>query len=89
MLREQQRAERRLRTRDAATRALVSASSLAEAAPELLRGICEVMGWQLGALWKVEARWNLLRCIATWRAGPAGESEFETTTGGTASVVRN
>jgi len=79
-LAEQQRTEQRLHTRDAATRALVSSSSLADAAPRLLQGICEAMGWPMGALWKVEPRWNLLRCVETWRNAAVDVAEFETNT---------
>jgi len=77
---EHRRAEQRLRARDAATRALVSSSSLAEGAPILLRGVCEAMGWQLGALWVVDAPANVLRCVATWHASDARVSEFEAAT---------
>src|SRR5258705_6476486 len=76
-LAEQQRVEQRVHARDAATTALVTSSSLTEAAPRLLQGIGEALGWQQGALWKVESRWNVLRCIATWRQPSSAPSEFE------------
>src|SRR6185436_2605297 len=79
-LAEQQRAERRVQTRDAATRALASSSSLADAAPKLLQAICEAMRWQMGALWWVDPRWNLLRCLSTWHPPSVDVSEFETIT---------
>src|ERR1051325_1614446 len=79
-LAEQQRAERRVQTRDAATRALATSSSLVDAGPKLLRAICEAMRWQMGALWSVDPRWNLLRCLATWHGPSVNVSEFETTT---------
>src|SRR6266568_5089339 len=79
-LAEQQRSERRVRTRDAATRALVSSPSLADAAPRLLQAICEAMRWQMGALWRVDPRWNLLRCISTWHAPSVDVGEFEAVT---------
>src|SRR5207249_283644 len=79
-LAEQQRAERRVHTRDSATRALVSSASLADAAPRLLEAICEAMRWQMGALWRVDPRWNLLRCISTWHSPSADLTEFEATT---------
>src|SRR5215218_4460812 len=66
-LAEQQRIERRVRARDGATRALVSSSSLDEAAPKLLHAVCEAMGWAFSAFWRVEPRWQVLRCISTWR----------------------
>src|SRR5205085_10273766 len=76
-LAEQQRAEQRLQARDAATTVLVTSSSLVEAAQPLLQGIGEALGWQQGALWRVEPRWNVLRCIATWRQDSSTPSEFE------------
>jgi len=74
------RAEQWLRARDTATGILVRASSFAEAAPQLLQGIGEALGWQQGALWKVEPRWNVIRCIATWRESVETPSEFEEVT---------
>jgi PAS domain S-box-containing protein len=71
------RAEQWLRARDAATSILVRASSLVEAAPRLLEGIGDALGWQQGAFWKVEPRWNVVRCIATWRESSEAQSEFE------------
>jgi len=74
------RAERWLRARDAATSVLVTASSFTEAAPRLLHSIGEALGWQHGALWKVERRWSVLRCIATWKQSAAVLSEFDEVT---------
>src|SRR5690242_12500018 len=73
----QKRTEQWLRARDAATGILVSASSFNDAAPQLLEGIGHALGWDHGYLWKVEPRWSVLRCIATWRESPEGRSEFE------------
>ena len=67
----------RLRTLDAATRALSESPSLAEAAPQLLRAVCDNLDWRVGALWTVDARWNLLRCVQTWHAPGADVSQFE------------
>ncbi|MDQ6700607.1 MAG: response regulator [Acidobacteriota bacterium] len=70
-------AERRLRTLDAATRVLSESPSLAEAAPQLLEAVCDNLDWQTGALWMVEPRWNLLRCVQTWHAPGVDVAEFE------------
>jgi PAS domain S-box-containing protein len=77
---EQLRAEQRLQARDAATSVLVAASSMTDAAPRLLQSIGQALGWRQGAMWKVEPRWNVLRCIATWRHGADAPSEFEDVT---------
>jgi PAS domain S-box-containing protein len=79
---EHQLAERRLRARDAATRILVSSSSLGEAAPLLLEGLCGAMEWQFGALWTVDQAADVLRCVATWRSPLGLLSEFELATKG-------
>jgi PAS domain S-box-containing protein len=71
------RAEQWLRARDTATSILVTASSFVEAAPRLLEGIGDALAWQQGAFWKVEPRWNVIRCIATWRKASDTPSEFE------------
>jgi len=76
---QQKRTEQRLRARDMATRALVSSSSLGEVAPKLVEGVCQAMRWPVGALWKVEPRWNLMRCVGTWHE-PSVASEFEAVT---------
>jgi two-component system sensor histidine kinase/response regulator len=74
------RTEQRLQARDAATSVLLASSSFAEAAPRLLQGIGEALGWQQGALWKVEERWNVLRCVATWREPSVAPNQFEEVT---------
>src|SRR5688572_18624131 len=79
-LAEQQRVERRVRARDGATRALVSSSSLDEAAPRLLHAVCEAMGWAFAAFWRVESRWQVLRCLSTWRDPGSKVDEFENAT---------
>jgi len=65
-----------LAAQSAVARVLVDAPTLAEATPRLLAAIGPSLGWELGALWAVDARDGLLRCQATWRARP-GEDVFE------------
>jgi len=79
---ESKRAAQRLSVRDAVTRALAGSRSLAEAAPGILRAVCETLGWQMGALWIVEPHVNLLRCVETWHAPSVSVTGFETTTRG-------
>jgi PAS domain S-box-containing protein len=71
------RGEQWLRARDAATSVLVRASSFVEAAPRLLQVIGDALDWQQGAFWKVEPRWNVVRCIATWQESSQVPGEFE------------
>jgi signal transduction histidine kinase len=65
---ERKQAEERLAAQYAVTRVLAEAASLGEATPELLRAVCETLGWQLGEIWEVDRRANGLRCVGTWHA---------------------
>jgi len=57
----------------AVTKVLANAVSLETAAPDLVRALCEVVGWSFGAVWRVDRRdVNVLRCVGTWtREGEA------------------
>ena len=77
---EARRSERRLSARDAVTSALAESSSLADAAPHILRAICETLEWHMGALWVVEQ--GVLRSIEVWHMPHAGIPRFEVTTHG-------
>jgi PAS domain S-box-containing protein len=54
----------RLALHYAAVRALASSASLRQAAPKILREICNGIGWDFGALWMVEQ--NKLRAATIW-----------------------
>ena len=45
---------------------LAESASLAEASPEILRIVCETVGWDVGALWVVEEMAGVLRCADLW-----------------------
>jgi PAS domain S-box-containing protein len=69
------RAEARRNTQFAVTRALDECNDLDRAGPLILRYICEGLGWDVGALWLVDAAGNVLRCHSSWHHPdlPAGE----------------
>lgn len=46
--------------------ALEESVTLSEAVPKILRAMCELQGWTLGALWLVDTQNNTLRCNALW-----------------------
>jgi PAS domain S-box-containing protein len=69
-LSERLRAERLLGTFSGVTLVLAGAESLAEATPEILGTICERLGWDVGAIWKVDAEAGVLRSVDVWH-GPA------------------
>jgi PAS domain S-box-containing protein len=77
---ESRRAGQRLAVRDAVTSALAESSSLEEAAPRIVRTVCEALGWQFGALWTVEPHVDLLRCVEVWHAPSGKLPEFEAAT---------
>jgi PAS domain S-box-containing protein len=56
--------------------ALAESTTLSEAAPLILRSICESAGWEVGALWEVDENAQLLRCVETSRLS-GGAPEFE------------
>src|SRR6185295_14847361 len=64
---ERERAERRLATQFAVTRALAESASLAEAAPGIIQAICETVGGAFGALWEIDRQAKVLRCANVWR----------------------
>jgi phosphoserine phosphatase RsbU/P len=70
------RAENRLRAQYEIARALGEAHSIEEASPNLLRTVCEALGWEVGALWGLDIERSVLRCLATWRAPDSNAAEF-------------
>ena len=69
--------QRRLTAADATARALVEASSLAEATPKILQAICESLGWEHGALWTVDRDQDVLRCSDIWTMPGRNFAEFD------------
>jgi phosphoserine phosphatase RsbU/P len=74
------RAENRLLAQYEIARTLEAAHSLTEASRELLRIVCEVLGWSVGALWGLDIERSVLRCLATWRAPDSDATAFEALT---------
>jgi PAS domain S-box-containing protein len=69
--------QRRLTAAHATARALVEASSLAEATPKILQSICESLGWEHGALWTVDRDHDVLRCSDIWTMPGRRFPEFD------------
>jgi PAS domain S-box-containing protein len=74
------RANQRLATQDAVTRALADADSLDAAAPNILRAICAYLQWEVGGLWYVDSQERVLRCSAVWHMPAVKVSNFESAT---------
>ena len=69
---ERKNAERRLRAQFDVTCVLEEAATLEEASPEILRAVCENLGWVVGGLWEVDRRAGELRCVRTWHTPAQG-----------------
>jgi PAS domain S-box-containing protein len=63
---ERKRAERHLLVRDAVSRALAQSGSLKEAAPQIIQAVCDVTGWETGAVWDVNHTTRELYCVDFW-----------------------
>ena len=48
--------------------ALGESATLAEAAPRMLAGVCEPLGWDYGALWEVDRAGQTLRFVGSYHA---------------------
>jgi len=70
------RAERRLAMQNAVGSLLSAATSLADAAPHLLRELCEVEGAACGALWLVDPEQGQLRVIGIHATPALADSAF-------------
>ena len=67
----------RLTAEHVAARALLSATTIDEAAPKILGAICEGLGWEHAALWTIDREADLLRCGEIWNATPGCFPEFD------------
>lgn len=57
--------------------ALAEGASFDDAAPEVLRALCESLGWDVGIAWRFEESDRALRFLASWHhpSGPMTELE--------------
>ena len=62
------------------TRLLAESSSTIEAAPGILKLICEALGWEVGVIWDVDVEADVLRCVAVWHQPAVKAAEFEART---------
>ena len=73
---ERKQAERLRNVEFAVTRPLATVASWEEAAPQVIRGICENLGWDLGEFWTVDSDADVLRWHSAWHRGWRGFEEF-------------
>jgi len=78
---ERKQADRHLGGSLSVTRILAESPALADALPRMLQRICKTFGWEVGAMWTVDADAGLLRCLKVWPShGPSdgsAASKFE------------
>lgn len=67
-LSERRRLAQRREAQYAVTRVLITAPTVADAAPRILQAICEGLDWSVGHFWCVESDARVLRCSAMWCA---------------------
>jgi PAS domain S-box-containing protein len=70
-------AEQRRRLQYATARVFNEAASLAEARPKILQTICEIVDWDLGAVWDVNASEGFLECDEIWHTPEVDVAGFE------------
>lgn len=70
----------RLAAQYAVTQVLAEAPTLAEATPKILQAICQCLGWSVGAIWRVDEKQNVLRCVETWHMSSSHVEEFDAQT---------
>ncbi|HLE63477.1 MAG TPA: ATP-binding protein [Pyrinomonadaceae bacterium] len=74
---ERRRAQQRLAMQYAVTRVLSDSSDFTVISRDLLQTICESLGWEVGALWRVNSKTNQLHCVEFWHAPQAAVETFE------------
>ena len=77
---DRQRMERRAAIQHAVTRVLADAETLAVATPRIVQAICDSLGWDLGAIWRLDPRLKQLRCVEFWHRPGLDVAEFEAAT---------
>ena len=63
-------AELRLAAQQKVSHALATSADLAQAAPQILRAVCDVLDWKVGGLWIVDPGTQVMRCIEVYTASP-------------------
>jgi len=74
---ERKRLEERLRVQHTVAQILAEAATIEEASPRILRAMGECLGWDVGALWRVDREAEALRCVELWHKASIEVPEFE------------
>jgi hypothetical protein len=76
-LSERTKAERRLAAEHGVSRILAVSDNLNDAALRVIQAICENLGWDVGTVWVVDPKDNVLRCVETWHKPGVEVAAFE------------
>jgi hypothetical protein len=76
-LRLRKRTEQHLKAQYSTTRVLAESTTINEAMPQILQGICESLGWNLSEFWIVNQQANILSLLNIWYKASLGMQEFE------------
>src|SRR5258705_9710509 len=74
---DRKRTEERLRVQHTVGQILAEAATIEEASPRILRAMGECLGWDVGALWRVDREAEALRCVELWHKASIEVPEFE------------
>lgn len=80
----QKRTAHLLALQHAITRVLAESDGLSDAAPRLIRVVCESADWQVGALWQIDEAARQLRCLEFSNCSSDHFARFEAGTRGAA-----
>lgn len=81
---DRKRTESRLALQYAVTRILSESTEFVESAQKILQVACEHLDWDVGALWRLDAQEQVLRCVDVYTAPSIVVDEFEKLTRNTA-----
>ncbi len=70
-------AEKRLSAAYATASVLAESATLGEATPRILQAICDSLGWDHGAVWRVDETSGQLACVETWHPPSVSVPEFD------------
>ena len=62
------------------TRILAQCASIIDAAPPIMETICQCLGWDVGAMWVLDKRTQMLRCVILWQSPSINVPTFEQVT---------
>lgn len=77
---ERKKVQRRLAAEHGVSRILAVSHNFNDAALSILQALCESLGWDVGTLWVVAPKDNVLRCVAIWHRPGVAVATFEEVT---------